>query len=88
MRNYQLLAHLCELSDEVLVNAEEIAELTGLAPRTVQQRRLPNFPQPMPRMRRLRWRLGDIRAWMSHQAAVPMPQTKESGGSRRIRHGS
>lgn len=81
MRNYPLLAHLSQLSDDVLVGINEVAALTDLAPRTIQQRRLPFFPQPVPGVRRLRWRLGDIRKWMSQPTRQPSA-TSATGTSR------
>lgn len=81
MRNYQLLAQLSQLSNEILVGVDEVAHLTGLAARTIQQRRLPQFPSPVPGIRRLRWRLGDIRAWISRVETAPTPARLAETGS-------
>lgn len=62
-RNYQLLERMSNLSDDILVGVDEVAELTGFARVTIQQRRIKGFPLPLVNVRRLRWRLGDIRAW-------------------------
>jgi predicted DNA-binding transcriptional regulator AlpA len=47
-----------------LIGVEEVAALTGFAEVTVQQRRIKGFPNPLTGVRRLKWRLGDIRAWI------------------------
>lgn len=62
-RDYELLERLEKLGDDVLVGVEEVAAITNFAPVTIQQRRIKGFPLPLPGPRRLRWRLGDIRAW-------------------------
>lgn len=62
-RNWNLLEQLSKLEDDVLIGVEEAAALTGFAETTIQQRRIKDFPAPMPGLRRLRWQLGQIRAW-------------------------
>lgn len=64
IRNYTLLERLSALSDDILVSVEEVAEITGFARVTVQQRRIKGFPLPLADIHRLKWRLGDIRAWI------------------------
>lgn len=66
-RNYQLLERLSSVSDDVLVGCEEVAELTGFAKVTIQQRRVKGFPRPLSSIHKLRWRLGDIRRWIRGQ---------------------
>ena len=63
-RNYTLLERLTPLPDDVLVGIAEVAALTDFAPITVQQRRIKDFPAPLSGVRRLKWRLGDVRAWI------------------------
>jgi predicted DNA-binding transcriptional regulator AlpA len=62
-RNWDLVEQLSKLEDDVLIGVEEAAALTGFAETTIQQRRIKDFPAPMPGLRRLRWQLGQIRAW-------------------------
>lgn len=64
MRNYKLLEQLTPLPDDILVGIEEVAALTGFAHITIQQRRIKEFPSPLAGVRRLKWRLGDVRAWI------------------------
>jgi predicted DNA-binding transcriptional regulator AlpA len=87
MRDYQLLKNIGQLSDDVLVSVIEVAEITGLAPRTVQQRRLTDFPLPVPGIRRLRWRLGEVRAWMSRKSAVSLDGPSQAASRKKNRHG-
>jgi len=62
-RDYQLAEKLSKLGDDVYVGVVEVAALTGFAPITIQQRKIKNFPAPIPGTRILRWRLGQIRSW-------------------------
>ena len=62
-RDWGLLEKLAKLDDDALVGVEEVAAITGLARTTIQQRRVKDFPTPLPGLRRLRWHLGQIRAW-------------------------
>ena len=62
-RNWELLERLKNLDDDVLIDAHEAAALTGFSVTTVQQRKVKTFPPPIQGMRRLRWKIGQIRAW-------------------------
>jgi predicted DNA-binding transcriptional regulator AlpA len=62
-RNWQLLESLSKLGDDVLIGTREAAALTGFAHSSIQQRRIKDFPAPLPGQHRLRWHLGQIRAW-------------------------
>lgn len=62
-RNYRLVESLERLGDDVLVGVDEVAAFTNFAPITIQQRKIKGFPAPILGPRKLRWRLGDIRAW-------------------------
>lgn len=64
MRDYATAALLSQCQDDILVSPAEISALTGIAKTTVEQRRLRGLPPPISGFRLLRWRLGDIRAWM------------------------
>lgn len=70
-RNYQLAERLERLGDDVLVGVEEVAALTGFAAITIQQRRINGFPLPIPGPRKLKWKLGVIRAWGRKPVAAP-----------------
>ncbi len=63
-RNYTLLERLTPLPDDILIGIDEVAALTDFAKVTVQQRRIKGFPTPIAGVRRLKWRLGDVRAWI------------------------
>jgi len=63
-RNYTLLERLTPLPDDVLIGIDEVAALTDFAKVTVQQRRIRGFPTPIDGVRRLKWRLGDVRSWI------------------------
>lgn len=63
-RDYDLIARLASLPDELWIGPHEVAELTGLAVATIQQRRVVGLPSPVGGVRLLRWRLGDIRRWL------------------------
>ena len=71
VRNYTLIERLASLPDDVLIGVDEVASLTGFAEVTVQQRRIKGFPSPLSGVRRLKWRLGDIRAWIRIRTQTP-----------------
>ncbi len=93
-RDWALLERLSKLDDDALVGVDEVAALTGLARTTIQQRRVKNFPAPLPELRRLRWHLGKIRAWgrrpscrcsikvSLHRAAAPPSRTVNLTGAK------
>jgi len=63
-RDYELAAKLSRAGDDVLVGPVEVAALSGLSATTIGKRKVLSMPAPIPGVRRLRWRLGDIRKWM------------------------
>lgn len=63
-RDYELAAKLSRAGDDVLVGPNEVAALSGLSATTIGKRKVASMPAPIPGVRRLRWRLGDIRQWM------------------------
>ena len=77
-RDYKLLEQLTRLGDDVLINVEEVATLTGFAEITIQQRTIKGFPRPVPGPRRLRWRLGDVRVW-GRGATSPISSARRGG---------
>lgn len=66
-RNYNALVALCKLDDNVIINVEEAALLTGFAANTIRQRKVKGFPPPLATSRHLKWPLGDIRKWIAAQ---------------------
>lgn len=79
-RNYDLIEKLKKMEDDVLVGVAEVAAFTDFAPVTIQQRRIKGFPSPLPGLRRLRWRLGDVRAWGRIPSSEVLPPAKQKGG--------
>jgi len=69
MRDFERLEIICRLPDDVLVGINEVALLTDLSPITVQQRKLRGFPSPIQHIRKLRWRLGDVRTWIRDKSS-------------------
>lgn len=61
--DYETIQKIQKLGDDVLIGVYEVAALTGFSVLTVRQRKLPGL-EPVPGLSRLRWRLGDLRAWM------------------------
>jgi hypothetical protein len=61
--DYETIQKIQKLGDDVLIGVAEVAALTGFSVLTVRQRKLPGL-EPVPGLSRLRWRLGDLRAWM------------------------
>jgi hypothetical protein len=81
-RDYELAAKLSRAGDELLVGPVEIAALTGLSATTIGKRKVRSMPQPIPGIRRLLWRLGDIRNWLrtwgrSSEEQVPLRNVPE-----------
>jgi predicted DNA-binding transcriptional regulator AlpA len=62
-RDYALAERVSRLGDDAFVGVPEVAAFTGFAEITIQQKKIKGFPLPMPGTRKLRWRLGQIRAW-------------------------
>jgi hypothetical protein len=61
--DYETIEKIQKLGDDVLIGVSEVAALTGFSVLTVRQRKLPGL-EPVPGLSRLRWRLGDLRAWV------------------------
>jgi hypothetical protein len=61
--DYETIQKIQKLGDDVLIGVSEVAALTGFSVLTVRQRKLPGL-EPVRGLSRLRWRLGDLRAWM------------------------
>lgn len=73
MRDYTNAALLLQCADDFHMTAEDVELLTGYSANTVRQRRLRNFPHPVGQGRLLRWRLGDVRAWLASPNATCEP---------------
>lgn len=63
-KDYELAVKLSRAGDDLMLGVEEAAAVCGLSKATVQQRRVRGFPPPRPGVRKLLWRLGDLRDWM------------------------
>lgn len=63
-RDYALASRVSRLDDDVLIGVAEVAAFTGFAEITIRQKRIKGFPAPFAGLNRLRWRVGDIRAWL------------------------
>jgi len=87
-RDYALTERVSKWGDDVLINVIEAAAITGLSPNSIQQRRIRTFPQPVKCVRRLKWRLGEVRAWMRTRDPAPEtpedPPPKHRGGRPRL----
>lgn len=64
MRDLDLAEQVGRLPDDALVGTREVSALTGYSIHTIQQRRIPALPKPLRKLGRLKWRLGDLRAWI------------------------
>lgn len=82
-RDYDLASRLSRAGDDLMVGVEEVAAVMGLSPVTIRQRRLAGMPAPLAGVRALRWRLGDIRAWMRGTAAPASPTPRRPGRPRK-----
>lgn len=77
--DYETIQKIQKLGDDVLIGVFEVAALTGFSVLTVRQRKLPGL-EPVPGLSRLRWRLGDLRAWMrtGNTDSPPHPSMKNA----------
>lgn len=69
-RDWELLDKLSRLRDDDFIGVNEAAALTNFAPVSIRQRRVKNFPPPLPGLRHLRWKIGQIRAWGNEVTAT------------------
>lgn len=81
IRDYTLIERLASLPDDILIGVAEVAALTGFAETTIQQRRIKGFPSPLAGVRRLKWRLGDIRAWIRARTGQSQSRSKTAGSA-------
>lgn len=81
-RDFSLAKKIEGLGDDVLINVTELAAMLCLAEGVARQAayRNPDFPKrfPMP-SRHLRWRLGDVRDWISRRSTQDHPHTCDGG---------
>jgi hypothetical protein len=68
--DYEQLEYLSRVGDFVLVGSKEVALLLGYCWDVVKQRRIP-LPPTVPHLRRQRWRLGDVRKFMTEMEVQP-----------------
>ncbi|OMS76588.1 hypothetical protein AQ925_08930 [Burkholderia pseudomallei] len=69
-RDYELAAKLSRAGDDMLVGPVEVAALTGLSAITIGKRKVTSMPEPVPGIRRLLWRMGDVRQWMRRRSGI------------------
>jgi len=67
-RDFDRAARILQCGNELHLTADDVSVLTGYSSDTIRQRKLRNFPHPLPLGRLLRWRLGDVRAWLNTPA--------------------
>lgn len=85
--DYETIQKIQKLADDVLIGVAEVAALTGFSVLTVRQRKLPGL-EPVPGLSRLRWRLGDLRAWMrTGNTESPPPSSMMNASSNPKRTG-
>ncbi len=65
LSRYELAAVLAEAADDFLLTVEEAANYTGYTLKSLRARSVSGFPAPVRARGSLRFRLGDIRKWVS-----------------------
>lgn len=83
--DYETFQKLQKLGDDVLIGVSEVAALTGFSVLTVRQRKLPGL-EPVPGLSRLRWGLGDLRAWMRTGNTESPPRPAMTNASPKPKH--
>lgn len=83
--DYETIQKIQKLGDDVLIGVSEVAALRGFSVLTVRQRKLPG-PEPVPGLSRLRWRLGDLRAWMRTGNTESPPRPAMTNASPKPKH--
>ncbi|WP_206950647.1 helix-turn-helix transcriptional regulator [Trinickia acidisoli] len=61
---FELAKCIGQLDDNALIDANEFAAITGFSPNSIRQKKVAGLPKPDVRIGRLRWRLGNVRAWL------------------------
>ena len=80
-RDFDRAARILQCGDELHLTADDVSLLTGHSTETVRQRKVRNFPHPLPVGRLLRWRLGDVRAWLNAPAKRGIQSAAASRGT-------
>ncbi len=62
---HRLVQQLSSYGDDTFINVIEVAALTCFSPNSIRQRKIRCLPPSDPRMKHLRWRLGDIRQFIN-----------------------
>lgn len=83
--DYETIQKIQKLGDDVLIGVYEVAALTGFSLLTVRQRKLPRL-EPVPGLSKLRWRLGDLRAWMRTGNTGNPPRSSITNASPKPKH--
>jgi excisionase family DNA binding protein len=65
-----------------LLSIKDLCDLVGISRRTVHRmRRAGELPEPVPMLRRVRWRAEDIDDWINGRAPQPTAQRPPRGPS-------
>lgn len=79
----ELVTKISSFHDDTLITAEQIAALTGFAAISIKQGKVRGMPAPDRRFSRLRWRLGDVRAFVragsAYQTTSPLKKPAKIG---------
>lgn len=79
MRDMKLAAEISRLGDDAWIGSRELSALTGFSLTSIQQKRV-ELPPADPRFRTLKWRMGDVRAWMQLSvASEPSADSRRTG---------
>ena len=62
---HRLVQQLSMYGDDTFINVIEVAALTCYSPHSIRQKKIRCLPPSDPRMKHLRWRLGDIRQFIN-----------------------
>ena len=76
---HTLVQNLSKYDDDTFINVFELAALTGFSANSIRQRKIHSIPQPDVRMKHLRWRLGDVRAFIQGGIISAKPTVPPNG---------
>src|SRR5690606_17336267 len=85
--NVNIARQLGSAHDDTLIDVVGLGALLCLTPETARQaayRKAEHIPPRFP-SRQLRWRLGDVRAWIRAQAQHDTPRPKRSRKAEQVR---
>ncbi|MGZ5799706.1 MAG: hypothetical protein ACXWJZ_03650 [Burkholderiaceae bacterium] len=68
VRNYDLAAKIAKFHDDMLLGSEELAAFLGVSQDSIQTGRVITPPRVSGFTRKLKWRFGDVRAFIRDQS--------------------